>query len=69
MLDKIDIEEIKKIAFIAGDAIMKIYEKDFIVEYKDDKSPLTQADLKSNEIIHILYEQKWQISISLLDSL
>jgi len=30
---------------------MKIYKKDFQVEYKDDKSPLTQADKVSNEII------------------
>ena len=51
MLDKIDIEEIKNIAKLAGDEIMKIYQKDFSVEYKDDNSPLTQADIKSNEII------------------
>jgi len=30
---------------------MKIYQKDFQIEYKDDKSPLTEADTKSNEII------------------
>ena len=51
MLDKIDIEEIKNIALKAGEAIMQIYKKDFTVEYKDDKSPLTEADLKANEII------------------
>lgn len=51
MLDKIDIEVIKEIAKNAGDAIMAIYRKDFAVEYKDDKSPLTEADIKSNEII------------------
>jgi len=37
--------------FEAGNEIMKIYEKDFSVEYKDDKSPLTEADRVSNEII------------------
>jgi len=53
----INIEDIKSIALEAGDAIMEIYENDFqgkqafAVEYKDDKSPLTKADLKSNEII------------------
>jgi len=47
----IDIEQIIAIAKDAGDAIMKIYNKDFTIEYKDDKSPLTEADLKSNEII------------------
>ncbi len=30
---------------------MKIYQKDFKVEYKDDKSPLTAADLVANTII------------------
>jgi 3'(2'), 5'-bisphosphate nucleotidase len=30
---------------------MEIYKQDFNIEYKDDKSPLTEADLKANEII------------------
>ena len=30
---------------------MKIYQKDFQIEYKEDSSPLTEADLKANEII------------------
>jgi len=47
----IDIEQIIAIAKDAGEAIMKIYNKDFTVEYKDDKSPLTEADTKANEII------------------
>lgn len=47
----VSIEDIKKIAFEAGKIIMEIYKKDFSVEYKDDKSPLTEADLKSNELI------------------
>ena len=51
MLEKIDIENIKKIAIDAGDAIMKIYKKDFKIEYKQDNSPLTEADIKANEII------------------
>ena len=51
MLKKIAIEDIENIALEAGKAIMKIYQKDFSIEYKDDKSPLTEADLKSNEII------------------
>lgn len=51
MLDQINQKDIVHIAKEAGDAIMKIYERDFTVEYKDDKSPLTEADLKSNEII------------------
>jgi len=51
MLDKIDLAEIVNIAQDAGNAIMKIYKRDFSIEYKDDKSPLTEADTKSNEII------------------
>lgn len=51
MLNKIDLEVIVDIAQQAGDAIMKIYDKDFKIDYKDDKSPLTEADTKSNEII------------------
>jgi len=51
MPKKIDLEVIKEIAKNAGDAVMKIYEQDFSVEYKEDASPLTQADLESNAII------------------
>ena len=51
MLEKIDLNDIKNIALEAGNAIMEIYVRDFKVEYKDDKSPLTEADLKANEII------------------
>jgi len=40
-----------QVAFEAGKAIMEIYKKDFSVEYKDDKSPLTEADRISNAII------------------
>ncbi len=51
MLKNIDLELIVSIARDAGDAIMEIYNRDFSIEYKDDKSPLTEADTKSNEII------------------
>jgi len=51
MLNNINIEDIKNIALEAGEAIIKIYKKDFQIEYKDDKSPLTEADIKANEII------------------
>ena len=44
MLDQIDIQDIVKIAKDAGKAIMKIYNQDFVVEYKTDNSPLTIAD-------------------------
>ena len=51
MLNKIDLEVVVTIAKEAGDAIMEIYDKDFQIDYKDDKSPLTEADTKSNKII------------------
>jgi len=51
MLDQIDIQDIITIAKEAGKAIMKIYKQDFEVEYKQDSSPLTLADKKSNDII------------------
>lgn len=35
----------------AGNEIMKIYQKDFVVEFKEDQSPLTEADRESNRII------------------
>ncbi len=35
----------------AGNEILKIYETDFSVEYKNDRSPLTAADKESNEKI------------------
>lgn len=51
MLELIDMHDIITIARQAGDAIMEIYANDFTVEYKDDKSPLTEADQKANKII------------------
>jgi len=51
MLKTIELETIIAIAKDAGDIIMEIYKKDFDVEYKEDNSPLTIADLKSNELI------------------
>lgn len=51
MLNHIELDKIVTIAREAGDAIMKIYQKDFLVEYKEDNSPLTEADKKANTII------------------
>jgi 3'(2'), 5'-bisphosphate nucleotidase len=41
----------------AGEAILDVYDSDFAVEQKEDKSPLTLADKKSNEIIENVLEQ------------
>lgn len=38
-------------AIEAGQEILKIYDTDFAVDYKEDQSPLTQADQKSNQVI------------------
>ena len=38
-------------ALLAGDEIMEVYDTDFDVDYKDDESPLTQADTRSHELI------------------
>ena len=48
---EINIETLLDIAIKAGDAIMEIYARDFAVELKEDKSPLTEADKKSNAVI------------------
>jgi len=51
MLNKINLKDIENIALDAGKVIMSIYEEDCNIEYKDDNSPLTKADIKANEII------------------
>ncbi|BBG65188.1 3'(2'),5'-bisphosphate nucleotidase [Hydrogenimonas sp.] len=55
----IDLDDIVGIALEAGRAVMDIYEKDFEVEYKEDSSPLTEADLRANEIICSGLEKLW----------
>lgn len=46
------LEEIKILATTAGREIARIYRStDWTVSYKSDDSPLTQADLRANEII------------------
>ena len=38
-------------AIDAGKEIQKVYKKSFNVEIKDDNSPITEADIKSNNLI------------------
>ena len=45
------INEVIDISRRAGDAILDVYNTDFDFSIKDDKSPLTEADTKSNTII------------------
>ena len=51
MIDSIDIEYLKSLAFDAGEAILEIYKEDFTIYSKEDHTPLTQADLNANKII------------------
>ena len=57
----------------AGEVIMQVYDTAFDVEIKDDKSPLTEADKKANDIINsflkptpipIISEENKQIDFS-----
>lgn len=44
-------EALCKVSIKAGEEILDVYNSDFAVQTKDDKSPLTQADLRSNKVI------------------
>jgi 3'(2'), 5'-bisphosphate nucleotidase len=43
--------QVIEIAQDAGRAIVEIYNRDFNIEHKDDKSPLTEADMAAHHII------------------
>ncbi len=43
----------------AGNEILKIYTKDFEVEFKDDHSPLTEADKASHKVIVAGLKANW----------
>ena len=45
------INPVVSLAVEAGQAILEVYASDFDVQAKDDQSPLTQADLASNNVI------------------
>ncbi|HZK26887.1 MAG TPA: 3'(2'),5'-bisphosphate nucleotidase CysQ [Thermoclostridium sp.] len=45
------LETAKELAKQAGHIILDIYKKDFFVDYKDDSSPVTEADKKANDFI------------------
>ena len=51
MLDHINLEEINLIARAAGAAILEVYGTEFSVDSKEDDSPLTEADRRSNTVI------------------
>ena len=43
--------DILNIAIDAGKEILKIYKKNFNVDLKEDNSPITEADINSNNLI------------------
>jgi len=45
------LETVKQLASDAGKVILQVYEKDFSVDYKEDDSPVTEADKKANDLI------------------
>ncbi len=51
MLDTIRIEDVNAIARAAGAAVLEVYGTEFAVAVKDDASPLTEADRRSNAVI------------------
>lgn len=51
MPQEIEIEEVKRIARTAGDAVLEVYGTEFSVDVKADSSPLTEADRRSNAVI------------------
>ncbi len=46
-----DFEPVKDAAVKAGEAVLEIYGREFTVEEKEDRSPLTEADRRSHEVI------------------
>ncbi len=52
MINSKDIlDTIKELSVAAGKEILKLYKKEIPIEYKDDQSPVTEADKNANEII------------------
>ncbi len=48
----------------AGNAILEIYQENFKISKKSDDSPITEADLKSNEIIKEILSQTEHVILS-----
>ncbi|HPF97193.1 MAG TPA: 3'(2'),5'-bisphosphate nucleotidase CysQ [Mangrovimonas sp.] len=77
MIDELLFSNELKVAIVAslnaGKAIMEVYNTTFEIEYKEDSSPLTEADKRSNSIINqhliatktpIISEENRQIAFS-----
>ena len=65
IIDKIpELEVAIKAVEMAGKAILKIYERDFKSFTKSDDSPITEADIKSNDIIKEILSQTDHLILS-----
>ena len=51
MIDQALLNAVERIARNAGDAIISVYAREFSIEEKEDKSPLTEADKAAHNII------------------
>jgi len=51
MVDRALVDTVKSIAATAAERIMEVYDSRFAVEHKDDRSPLTEADLAAHRVI------------------
>ncbi|MFI0474374.1 3'(2'),5'-bisphosphate nucleotidase CysQ [Halomonas sp. HMF6819] len=49
--DRALLEAIERLAQKAGEAILAVYRREIEVTFKTDQSPLTEADLRANEVI------------------
>ena len=45
------LDDVRAIATAAGEKILDVYRRDFDVTHKEDRSPLTEADRSSHELI------------------
>ena len=55
-------------ALEAGKAVMEVYSKEFVSETKSDDSPITEADIKSNQIIRDMLKRSGHWILSEEDS-
>lgn len=51
MIKTVKIDDVKEIAKLAGEEILAVYGTEFSVAKKEDASPLTKADQRSNDVI------------------
>jgi 3'(2'),5'-bisphosphate nucleotidase len=59
MIDSLSLQALCAIALKAGEEVMAVYGTDFASWNKDDASPLTQADLRSDAVIRAGLEQQF----------